>query len=583
MTAADSRIVERSETHPQHKISSRLNSSAISWLFVVAIGLLQVWAHRNEMAPDGISYIELASASLTQGLRALTNAYWSPLYPFLIRTALGVSHPSMAWQCASVHALNFLIYLLSFAAFNMFLGELAEARGVSANDQSDYVPISSRRLSFVGTIFFLWAAQFWLSPGIVNPDLCVAALVYLATALLLRFFRAGGAWLTWMCLGATLGLAYLAKAAMFPLSLVFLACAFLLARRGKQGALPAAPGTLLALAIFVAIAAPWIVAISHAKERWTFGDSGKIAYAEYVNGATLTTHWQGQPPGTGVPKHPTRQILSDPPLYEFAQPISGSYPPWYDPSYWYDGIRPHFSLRGQLWVLFRALNAYFKMFSKSGALYVVFIALLWGIRRCGRWQPIPAGMELTILPSSAALAMYALVLVELRYVSPFALMLLLWILSRVQFARSADPLFLRRVNFVVILAPLVAIAWPVVRDARDVIRNQPYEEWQVASALRDIGVPPSARLGSIGSGLDAYWAHLAGARIIAEIPNKDQPQFIAADLERKQFILKKFVAVGAQAVVTKNASVANSMPGWQRIRDTHYFIWRPPQFRELSR
>jgi 4-amino-4-deoxy-L-arabinose transferase-like glycosyltransferase len=430
-------------------------------------------------------------------------------------------------------------------------------------------------LWIISGLLFLWAGQFWLTPAVVSPDLCVAALVYLATAILLRMFRAGGGFLIWSCLGATLGLAYLAKAAMFPLSLVFLVCAFFLAWRRKRSMGRTFAEAILALAIFFAIAAPWINAISKAKGRWTFGDSGGIAYAEYVNGATLTTHWRGQPPGTGVPKHATRQILTKPAIYEFAQPISGSYPPWYDASYWYDGIRPHFAIRGQLWVLFRALNAYFKMFSKTGALYVVGIALFWALGSYGRWGQVSPGMWLVMLPSLAALTLYALVLVEFRYVSPFALMLLIWIFSRVEFPRSGDPLLLRRVNLVVMLAPLVAVAWPVVRDVSMVIRSRPYEEWQVAMGLRDLGVRPGTQLGCIGSGLDAYWAHLADARIIAEIPGKDQREFIASGGDRKEFILKKFMDAGALGVVTKNEGVVNSMPGWRQIGETQYYLWRP--------
>jgi hypothetical protein len=129
-------------------------------------------------------------------------------------------------------------------------------------------------------------------------------------------------------------------------------------------------------------------------------------------------------------------------------------------------------------------------------------------------------------------------------------------------------------NFVALLALLAAIAWPVVRDIRDAIRDRPYEEWQMATGLGEMGVRPGVDFGTIGSGLDAYWAHLAGARIIAEIPGKDQSQFTSAGLETKYAILQKFVDAGAQAVVTKNARVASSMPGWQRIGDTQYYIWR---------
>jgi hypothetical protein len=92
-----------------------------------------------------------------------------------------------------------------------------------------------------------------------------------------------------------------------------------------------------------------------------------------------------------------------------------------------------------------------------------------------------------------------------------------------------------------------------------------------------MGIPAGTDVGYVGTGLDPYWAHLAGVRIIAEIPGKDQSAFLAASPERKQQILRKFGEVGAKAVVTKNAKVASSMEGWRQIHGTQYYLWRPQQ------
>jgi hypothetical protein len=226
-------------------------------------------------------------------------------------------------------------------------------------------------------------------------------------------------------------------------------------------------------------------------------------------------------------------------------------------------------------VLFRSLNLYFKMFSKSGALYAVFLALLWCLKKCGRWRPVSTGMWLVMLPSIAALAMYSLVLVEYRYVSPFALMLLVWTISRAEFSQTIAPAAPRDAWRVMVLALAMAIGWPLLNDIDRAIRNPPYEDAQVARGLHDLGFSPGAQLGYIGSGGDAYWAHLAQDRIIAEIPGREQTRFASADSEKKIAILQRFTAVGAQAVVTKNPAVAGSMPGWQRIGETHYYVWRP--------
>jgi hypothetical protein len=124
---------------------------------------------------------------------------------------------------------------------------------------------------------------------------------------------------------------------------------------------------------------------------------------------------------------------------------------------------------------------------------------------------------------------------------------------------------------------VIAITWAVGRDLQDVIRNQPYEPWVVAQRLHEMGIAPGTDVGYIGTGLDSYWAHLAGVRIIAEIPDGEQPRFVAADAARRQQVLALFSSAGgARAVVTRNADAANPADGWRPIPGTRYFVWQQP-------
>ena len=572
---------QRSQAEQQNPTSSLAappepHVRTVFWVVALVLGLLQVWAHRNDVSPDGISYIEIAEAAGRNGLHALVNGYWSPLYPFLLSLSFRIFHPTPYWEFTAVHFVNFGLYLANLICFEIFLRELLSARSNSGKAAGEFQPVAERIVSIWGYLFFLWSCQFWLSPAMTNPDLCVAGLVYLATALLLRIHRGKGNWFLFGILGAALGVAYLAKAAMFLVSLVFLLSSFFLYASQCRSYRKAMTKTLLACGIFAAVAAPLVIALSKEKHRATFGDSGKIAYAEYVNRATWLIHWQGEPPGTGVPAHPTRKIFSDPAVYEFSQPVPGSYPPWYDPSYWYEGIQPHFSLKGQLWVLFRAANAYLKLFSRSGALYVLFIALFVWVKKGGRWELRARELWWVWLPSLAALGMYALVLVEQRYVSGFALMLLLWILSSVYVSERAGGELGRRVVLATILAPVIAVAWPVARDLKDVILNEPYEPWVVAQQLHSMGISAGTDVGCVGGCLDAYWAHLAGVRVIAEIPDAEQRMFISADSARKQQVFTLFSSVGARVVLTRNREAANPADGWRQIPGTDHFIWEQP-------
>ena len=548
----------------------------IFWCVALGLGLLHFWARRNEVSPDSISYIEIAWRTARFGWHEIVNAYWSPLYPFLLSVVFRVFHPAVQWEFTAAHLLNFGIYVASIASFELFLKELILLRQTAGEGAAKSSPVAARTVRIWGYVFFLWGSYFWLGTEWVTPDLCVAVALYLATALLFRIWRGRGNWLVFAGAGALLGLGYLAKSAMFPLAFVFLFSAFQLGRKAGASFGAVALRTLLAAGVFAGFALPLVLAISAAKGRPTFGDVGRISYVEFVNRATRSVHWQGQPAGTGTPAHPTRKLFSDPATFEFSSPVQGSYPPWYDPSYWYEGTRPRFRVRDQLWALFRAANMYLKIFSKSGALWVGLVALLVVRRKALAWGSFGTGGWLVLLPSVAAMAMYSLVLVEFRYVAAFLLMLMLWMLARLRILSSAEPRLLSRFQLVLILAPSLALAWAVTVDLIKVIENKPYEPWVVAQELHAMGIAPGSDVGFIGIGLQAYWAHLAGVRIIVEIPEGEQSRYVAANATRRQQVLALFSSAGTKAVLTKNVEVANPADGWRQIPGTHHYIWQQP-------
>jgi hypothetical protein len=541
------------------------------WFLAVLLGFLQAWAHRHDMQPDGISYIEIAKT----GGASLVNGYWSPLYPFLLGLTFRVFQPTLLWEATAVHLTNLAIYLVSFACFEVFLKELIQTRRSLAVAQSGRSFVSVQTMWIWGYVFFLWAAHYWVTPAWVTPDLCVAGLVYLATAKLLRIHRGEGSWLTFASLGAVLGLGYLAKTPMFVLAFVFMACAALLVPSFKK----ALPLSIAALFFFFMLAAPLISSLSKAKGRLTFGDSGKINYAEFVNGAPKYVHWHGEPPDTGIPVHSGRRILAMPQMYEFSMPIQGSYPPWYDPSYWYEGIRPHFSLKGQLVALYRTTNSYLRILSVTGTLYAVFLALLILSKRSQfrfaslRDEKIYWAVW---MPAYAALMMYAFVHVEARFVGAFLLILLMSILTRVRVFPLSGRTSLPAVASIIILAPTIAIGCSAVRDFSRIIAPESFEQWEVARGLREMGISPGSTVGYIGTGLDAYWAHLAQVRIVAEIPDPDVASFVEAGPEKKGQLIGKFRELGVKAVLTKYPYVAPSTEGWSEISGSRYFLWTSP-------
>jgi len=236
----------------------------------LVLGLLHVWAHRHSVNPDSISYIEIAQSAREAGWKSYVNGYWSP-FTLFVEHGLRIFEPGPLCESTVVTFANFAIYLANLACFEWFLRELILLRDASNRPVERGFPISSRTLWICGYVFFLWAGQFWVTPGWVTPDLCVAGLGYLATAALIRIHRGQASWATFVFFGAVLGLGYLAKAPMFPLAFVFLAVVS--GREFGQASLD--PCRSFGTRLFYNCRA-FAISLSRAKGRMTFGDSGRI-------------------------------------------------------------------------------------------------------------------------------------------------------------------------------------------------------------------------------------------------------------------------------------------------------------------
>jgi hypothetical protein len=86
----------------------------------------------------------------------------------------------------------------------------------------------------------------------------------------------------------------------------------------------------------------WIFALSKTKGRFTFGDTGRLNYAFYINDLVDHPYRHGENAVFGNDHYSGRRLNEIPPVEDVSGPSSGSHPLEYDPTYWYDGVRPHF-------------------------------------------------------------------------------------------------------------------------------------------------------------------------------------------------------------------------------------------------
>jgi hypothetical protein len=537
-------------------------------VIIVTFGVLRTWIGRYSLCPDGICYLDLADTFASQRWFEAINSYWSPLYPWMLSWVLAPLAPSPKWEVPAAQMVNLFIYLLAFGCFELFVRSiLKSARSAAA--ESDTAPLPQVALLAVGYSLFAWSSLDLIGTADVSPDLLVAAAVYLIAALFVGIQR-GAARSTFVMLGIVLGVSYWAKAVMFPLGLVFLGLGWFAVPRNR--------GRLTNLAIaglmFALVTAPLIWVLSYKARSFTFGDSGWLNYAAFVSPGGGVRNWQGDPPVSGIPLHPTRLIFQHPRVFEFATPIGGTYPPTYDPRYWNAGRRWTFDLRAQALVVARHSLMYAQLLLcwQSGLLAGALAFLAVGGRPTfgailGSWPLLAMCV--------AAFAIYALVHAETRFLGAYVGIAWTAILAGIRLRRptAADKLVAALLWAVAITIQISVVAstaraWRAEGNSCSAL---PHVE--VAEELHRVGVHAGSRVAVLGDGDWAYWARLAHVRIVAEITTPDTPAFWASAAQQKTAIYEALAKAGAAAVVTAPPLPLVTLDeSWARLGHTPYYI-----------
>ena len=539
---------------------------ASAWSIMSTIWTVETLTHAHRIRnPDGVSYLDIASACIKGHWGALVNAYWSPAYPFLLAVWLSIFRPSPYWEAFAVRCLNCLCVAAALLCFEYLLNGLIDLTGREAG------ALPSSTWKILGYALFGWIVAGQNPPAVLadSPDILVVAVVLLAGGILLRIEAGQNGWSRFAVLGVVLGVGYLIKAAMFPLALIFLGAAWLAMSRSKTPKIR----LLASIALFVLVASPFVLALSKSKQHFTFGESGAINYAEFVNGARHGNHWQGQPDGTGIPLHPTRIIMGGPDMYEYAEPIGGSYPPWTDPSYWYAGIRPHFEIGRQIAALYRSATYLFQTFRLLSPLAAGFLAL-WLLSDKKTYTERLRYKSYLWIPAILGLGMYACVLIQPRYIAPFILLIWAAAFSALRLRPSESTrAALRCVTIIVCISLGAQIVETLAMNIYEVSADRVAPEWRVATALAGKGISPGDKVAFVGRAIDDhYWAHLAQVTIVSEVSEDGVEGFWTSSPEARRKAVQALMTTGAEAVVTRRVPPLIQPEGWQRVSSTDYYI-----------
>lgn len=541
-------------------------------LRLAAIGLVCTysWVDRFFMGVDGISYLDSGYAYMRGDWRMAVNPYWGAGYSWLLGAFLTLFRVPPYWESTGVHLTNILIFVATLIAFEYFLSGVIQLRKQVPCSEVGRIPLNEWTWWVLGYLLFIAINLFIVAVTNVTPDVCVEAIMLLASGLVVRMAAGRDGVLAYAALGVTLGVGFLIKSPMFPMGLVYLGMAWLASRRFRSAHWRAA----MALGIFLLICAPYILAISRAAGHLTIGENGRITYGSVVMGINDFSYWQGQFPGAGTPRHPeaTRKLMSDPEVYEFAPGRGGTLPPYYSPAYWADGLKFHMNWRGQFSELRLSGQKLLDVFYYLREFVLVLLVLLflqdntWAfLRRMFLCWPI-------WLPALVALAMYAPILIEPRYIGGYVL--LFW--AAVSFSLEfPDSVLTRQLFRATAFALVILVGYRFLHEPTAQLRQSapPVNlQWTVAQSLMQHGIRPGDRVAQmLFHNRDVhYWAHLAGVSIVAEVPFEEEGKFWASSPEVQKRVEALLQQTGAKVLVTQNPPPLPPSSGWERIPGTDY-------------
>jgi 4-amino-4-deoxy-L-arabinose transferase-like glycosyltransferase len=548
--------------------------------FAVAFGLIDAVASRNSMGPDGISYLDIADALRQGHWSALFNPLWSPMYPFLLSIGFRIFHPSPYWEFTVVHFVNLFIYLGALACFSFFMQAFVAYTGDMQNEIGVALPISPETWAALGYALFVWSSARLTSVEAVTPDMCLSAFIYLAAAILLRIKTLGGSWLNYSLLGIVLGFGFWAKAPMFPLASVFLLVSVFAANDWRQGIKRA----FVAGIIFAAVASPLVYGLSHSKGRLTFGDSARLNYSFFIN-RVPKYYWDSSASKTqSAPEYPAQKLFDTPAVYRFTIPLQGTYPYWYDPTYWYGNVKPKLNLRGFIRETMVNLEFDARMFVRlQPAIPLVFLLLVaLSSTRLLILRDLTRQWVLLAVPV-AGVAMFSLVHTERRYVAPFIGLILLGLFTAVSIRNSARAqgtvswLMVALALFLMLhMSAARAGELRALREAAAGGARADDTSWKVSSILRQEGLQPGDQIAwirpNVVTSTDNYWwARLAKLQIIAEIPN-DGNEFWTANEITRSAALQSLSQTGVKAAVVSNVPPQANLQSFVPVGSTGYYV-----------
>jgi hypothetical protein len=560
-------------------------------LVVVGLAMYPAWVSRFGLVNDTVSYLDMGDQFFDGHFAMIVNGTWGPLYALLLGAWLHAFRPAPQWEYPSIHLLLFLVFLFCLACFDFFLAALLEFRERQfATDELD--DGSGPALTIIGYAIFAWSTLVLVGIQETNPDMLVAAWIFLGCGCTLRLYSSKGGWATIYGLGIAVGAGYLTKAVLLPVGAAMIGAVVFVGPDLRTGFRQALLATLAA----GFLSAPYVAALSVHHGTLTVTQTGQYNYAVHVNGVT-GRHWQGETRGAGTPLHATRRLLDSPAVFEFGTPLPGTYPYWFDPSYWYEGVKTPFDWTHQKLAALQNARSFIPLlYAMNCAPLSVFILLQSLALSRTRLIRSATKYWIVLLPAVLSLVPYVLIHWETRYLAGGICVLFVTAIASARLHAWPTTRHIYRAA-----ATLVAVLFflpngpsstaGVLGFWQAVQLHWPQSEnfyWRAAAALNEAGFPEGTKVATIEFGDMSHmiWARLARVQIVAEVdcpleglqahdPHERQEamrKFFWYDSpEVQQRMLLALKSSGARALVTAEPPQGPDADQWKQLGRSGYY------------
>lgn len=489
-----------------------MNRQVILIVFAILWAGLQAWNHRFELYnDDAIEYIDIAKSLVNGNFALAINPYWSPLYSWLIALGEVILHPKGVAEIVLLKLLNFSIFIFTFCSFIRLVKVTLSRR------QSDEMLPRNETIQALALGGFIALTLGMGGTHIDTPDMLSYGLLYLASAELLL---APTGLLANARMGLWLGLGYLTKAIILPVSCVFFVLAFL---RNKANASVCLKSTLVAILTMLVVAIPHMMAISKQTGKLTFSEAGGLNYAWYVSRSAdfLLPNFTLNKEYIGQYKHLPEVMIEKPRTLLFDKPFDSSFAAWLAPHYWFDGFAIEFSA----WNQFIAILASVFFFTRYFYLPVFLgLCLLMVLNRSFNLAiKLNAPVLELALPSLFALGLYSVALncntlYSSRYFCAYFVLLYFALLTSVSISKTKTK---QGKNFVI--AQVVTLALLFVPGVFNIIENleclakgNKNQAQAICERLSALGIRDGARVMLVDPVRKLAFAVVGNYKVVAE-------------------------------------------------------------------